>query len=459
MRILEKIEKITDNGGLLTGDDVKARPINWMGFGERQAKAIVRPKSTHELSKIMQLCNEAGQAVVPLGGLSGLVQGTNSNPDDIVISLERMNEVESIDEIGMTAIVQAGTPLEKLQMEVEKHELLFALDLGARGSCTIGGNIATNAGGNQVIRYGMMREQVLGLEVVLADGTILSPMNALLKNNTGYDLKHLFIGSEGTLGIVTKAVLRLRPKPASQNTALIACDEFENISRLLRLMGERLGGSLSAFELMWAEHYDILTIESKRHSPPIANKYNYYVIIEQQGVNPGHDMEQFQETLEIAANKGLIKDAVLAQSKAQAQEIWNIREDVEGLIMPLMPGAVFDVSLPIREMEDYIAYIKSELEKQWADKAKLVVFGHLGDCNLHLIVSVGDGSEAIIKAVNEIVYQPLQKINGSVSAEHGIGLEKKPYLSLSRSPEEIAMMRTLKASLDPKNILNPGKLL
>ena len=456
--LLKAIEKIVGNNGLLVGADVTARPLNWMGLGQREALAIVRPKTTKEVSAVLKLCNDAGQNVIALGGMTGLVQGTVSGPDDILLSLERMSDVETVDVLGKTVIAQAGAPLQKVQDIAAKSGLQFVVDLGARGSCTIGGNIATNAGGNQVIRYGMMREQVLGLEVVLADGTVLSSMNTLLKNNTGYDLKHLFIGSEGTLGIVTRAVLRLHPRALSTNTALVAVNSFEAVAKFFALMGEQLAGGLTAFEVMWQDHYKLIATDSGRHQAPLPAEYAYYVIVEQQGAHPERDAEQFSDALELAAEKELLIDAVLAQSEAQAQSIWDIREDIEGLAMALMPAFVFDVSLPIKDMHTYITNVQTRVHEIWGNTAQTIVFGHLGDGNLHLGISVGDGSETTGAKVKDLVYKPLQAIGGSVSAEHGIGLEKKPYLKLSRSPAEITVMKNLKKMLDPKNILNPGKI-
>lgn len=456
--LLEKIEKTVGAGGLLTGQDVTSRPLNWMGQGRREALAIVRPASTKEVAAVLKACNEARQPVVPLGGLTGLVHGTQSTPGDIVLSLERMTAIENIDRIGRTAVTQAGAPLQKFQEAAEAANLHFAFDLGARGSCTIGGNIAVNAGGNQVLRYGMMREQVLGLEVVLADGTILSCMNALIKNNTGYDLKHLFVGSEGTLGIVTRAVLRLYPRSLSTNTALVAAPSFDALTGFFALMGEQLAGGLTAFEVMWRDHYELIAVTSGRHTAPLPADHPYYIIVRQQGADAVRDAEHFSAALELAAEREFLVDAVIAQSEAQARAIWDIREDVFGLYMALSPVCTFDISLPIAEMENYVATIRKAVIDQWGEAAKIIVFGHLGDCNIHVLVSVGDGSDAATRAINKLVYEPLRNIGGSVSAEHGIGLEKKDYLSLSRSPEEIAVMKKIKQTLDPNNILNPGKI-
>jgi FAD/FMN-containing dehydrogenase len=457
-KLLQTIKNIVGDNGLLTGDDVTARPLNWMGLGNRQALAIVRPASTQEVSDVMKTCNTAGQSLIALGGLSGLVGATDSTPHDILLSLERMADIEDIDPLGKTMTVQAGAHLQKVQEAAAAAELQFALDLGARGSCTIGGNIATNAGGNQVLRYGMMREQVLGLEVVLADGTIISSMNTLLKNNTGYDLKHLFIGSEGTLGIVTRAVLRLHPCALSTNTALVAVNSFEMLTGFFALMSEQLAGKLTAFEVMWQDFYQLIAMDSGRHTPPLPADHAYYIVVEQQGAHPEHDSAQFSAALEMAIQKNLLVDAVISQSVAQAQSIWDIREDVQGLTMALMPGLIFDISLPIKHMDNYISNLRTQVSDTWGAAAKMVVFGHLGDGNLHIIISVGDGSEAIFDTIKNMVYQPLQDIGGSVSAEHGIGLEKKDYLALSRSNAEIALMQKIKQTLDPNGILNPQKI-
>ncbi len=457
-KLLQTLRDIVGDNGLLTGDDVSARPLNWLGQGNRQALAIVRPSSTQEVSQIMKACNAARQCVVTLGGMTGLVGGTDSTPDDILLSLERMTNIEDIDPLGKTVIAQAGAPLQKVQEAVTDAGLQFALDLGARGSCTVGGNIATNAGGNQVLRYGMMREQVLGLEVVLADGTIISSMNALLKNNTGYDLKHLFIGSEGTLGIVTRAVLRLHPRALSTNTALVAVNSFEMLTSFFALMGEQLSGGLTAFEVMWQDHYQLIAVKSGRHSAPLPADYKYYIVVEQQGVHPERDSEQFSAALEMAVQQELLVDAVLSQSETQAQSIWNIREDIEGLTIALTPALGFDISLPIKHMDAYVSDLQQNVSKTWGTAAQTIIFGHLGDGNLHVVISVGDGSETTFTTIKQMVYQPLQAIGGSVSAEHGIGLEKKDYLALSRSKEEIALMQKFKNMLDPSGILNPEKI-
>ncbi len=456
--IIDKIRAIVGDGGLITGDDVRQRPADWRGLAKCEALAIVRPASTGEVSAVMRACNESRQTVIPFGGLTGLVHATDAAPSEIMLSLERMTAIEEIDRIGRTAIVQAGAPLQLVQQAAEERGLKFAVDLGARGSCTIGGNIATNAGGNQVLRYGMMRAQVLGLEVVLADGTIISSMNTMLKNNAGYDLKQLFIGSEGTLGVVTRAVLRLHPCPLSKNTALVAVPSFAALTDLFAVMGEQLSGQLTAFEVMWQDYYRLIAIDSGRHKAPLSGEYSHYALIESQGASPERDAQQFSDALELAVERELIADAVIAQSEAQRESIWSIREDIAGLMIALMPGFGFDISLPIRSMNDYVGSLKAQVRKGWGDAGKVVVFGHLGDCNLHIIVSVGDDRDETRKNIEQIVYAPLTELGGSISAEHGIGLEKRNYLNLSRNSAEIELMRKMKAALDPNNILNPDKI-
>ena len=295
--LLEQIAAIVGPQGLLTGEDVSGRASDFMGLGRVQAKAIVRPTSAAELSAVMKLCHAQGQVVVPAGGYTGLVQGTLCQPGDIQVSLERMRSIEEIDPIGRTATVGAGCPVQAVQDAAAEHGLQFAVDWGARGSATIGGGISTNAGGNSVIRYGMMRDSVLGLEAVLADGTVISAMNCLIKNNAAYDLKHLFIGSEGTLGIVTRAVLKLQSAPLSTQTALIALEDFAAVQALFVEAGKRIGSGLTAFEVMWANYYEPIAIGTGRHTPPLPGGHGFYVIVEMSGTDPDRDAAQFEEVL------------------------------------------------------------------------------------------------------------------------------------------------------------------
>lgn len=456
--LIEKLQQIVGPKGVLTGDDVSGRPESWPPMGGCQARAIVRPADTQEISAILKLCNEQGQPVVVHGGVTGLVGGAKADPNDIVVSLERMTGLEPVDTVNRTVTVEAGVPLQKIQEAAEAAGLLFPLDFGARGSAHIGGAISTNAGGNSVIRYGMAREQLLGIEAVLADGTVISSMKDVIKNNTGYDLKQLFIGSEGTLGIVTRAVLRLRPAPRSQNTALVAIDSFEHLGSFLQSMDAALGGTLSAFEVMWNDFFSLIIGDGDKHGQPLATTHAFYVLLESTGGHQESDAARFEAALQEAFEEGLAVDAVIAQSQQQREDLWAIRDDIEHLVRLLYPPMAFDISLGIPQMEDYVDEINKTLKERWPE-GRMVTFGHLGDGNIHFVLTVGSLDEQDVQGVQEIIYGALGRRGGVISAEHGIGLEKRAYLAQSRSAEEIDLMKTLKKALDPGNILNPGKIL
>ena len=456
--VIEAIRDIVGPQGVLTGEDVTSRSDSWPPTGGCQALAIVRPGNTEEVSAVLRLCHQHDQPVVTHGGMTGLVGGTKASPNEIALSLERMKAIDPVDTVNRTITVQAGVALQTVHEAAENAGLLFPLDLGARGSATIGGTIATNAGGNGVIRYGMMREQLLGVEAVLADGTVISSMKDVIKNNTGYDLKQLFVGSEGTLGIITRAVLRLRPLPRSQSTALVAIDTFDKLGQFLRSMDSALGGTLSAFEVMWNDFYTLIVGNGEKHGLPLEPSFAFYVLLESTGGDEEGDMSRFESALEEALDDELIVDAVIAQSKQQRNDLWGIRDDVEGLFESLFPPIAFDISLGIPQMEDYVEEVRTRLNDKW-ENARMVVFGHLGDGNIHLGLGVGSLEPEVVHAVEDIVYEALGRRGGVISAEHGIGLDKRAYLAHSRSVEEIALMKTIKLAVDPKNILNPGKIL
>ena len=454
--LLEAIQNIVGKGGVLTGTDVSSRASGiWRPQGI-EAQAIVRPRSTEEVSRILALCNAAGQSVVAHGGLTGLVEGAVTQSSDIVLSLERMNEIEEVNAVERTMTVQSGVVLEAVQNAADDVGLLYPLDIGGRGSCTVGGNIATNAGGNRVIRYGMTRDMVLGVEAVLADGTVVSSLNRMIKNNAGYDVKQLFIGSEGCLGVVTRAVLRLREKPRSQETMLVAATSFDDVVALLKMMDAKLGGTLSAFEVLWNNFYRLVTTPPAAQKPPLKQDYPYYALIEAMGGDPAGDHERIEQAFSEAYDAGLIADAVIAGNEAQRRELWAMRDDVEQ-VNQYEPMFIFDVSLRISKMEAYVEEVNRRLGETFGDYVNFT-FGHIGDGNIHFGTSAGDSEEEAKDGVKRAVYEPLESIGGSVSAEHGVGLDKKKYLKLSRNDAEIALMRTLKDALDPKGILNPGKV-
>lgn len=476
--IIPELRRIVGNEHVLTGDAVAERAAHFWNPAPLSALALVRPKTTEQVSQILSTCNQVGQAVVTHGGVTGLAEGEKSTDADVILSLERMRDIESLDVSGRTITVQAGCVLQAVQEAVAPHQLQYGVDLGARGSCTIGGNIATNAGGLSVLRYGMTREQVLGLEAVLADGTVLNSMNAMMKNNTGYDLKQLFIGSEGTLAVITRAVLRLRPATPSSSTALVAYNGFDQVTRTLSLLSSSLNGNLNAFEVMWNEYYQLSTDSKIKGTSraPLSREYPLYTIIESRGTQQAEDEQQFHSSLERAMEQGLIDDAVIAKSDNERADIWQIRENVD-LMLRHQPVFVYDISLPIATMDTYLQQLDVSLKAQWSD-AHLYAYGHMADGNLHIgiapqpekFVANPDEVTAHIQTYdeeqtrwyqqcNKLVFEPLSGIGGSISAEHGIGLLKKHYLPYSRTTAEIDIMRQLKQTLDPNGILNPGKIV
>ncbi len=450
--VIAALKQALGEDGVLTGDDVHQRQAGIWRRDTIQAKALLRPRSTAEVSAALKICYDHDQTVIAQGGLTGLVESAITRPDDVALSLERMNAIEEVNPLNRTMVVQSGVILQHIQEKADDEGLMFPLDLGGRGSCTIRGNIRTNDGGNRVIRYGMTRDMVLGLEAVLADGTVVSSMNQMIKNNAGYDLKQLFIGTEGTLGVVTRAVLRLRERPRHQSTLFVAVDDFARLPAFLKHMDASLGGTLSAFEVMWNEFYSLVTTAPAKNQPPLAQSQPYYVLVEAMGT----DEAAVESVLAEAYEQSLIVDAVLAQSESQRRQLWAMRDDVEQCFRD-GPTIAFDVSLRISDMAAYVARVREGLDAAF-DHPRCYVFGHLGDGNLHLVVGVGGNSPENRHRVEACVYEPLRAIGGSVSAEHGVGLEKKPYLDISRNPVEIEIMRTLKRALDPKGLLNPGKI-
>ena len=454
--IIQQLREVLGPNGVLTGADVSARMIHVWRQDPVRARCIARPASTEEVSAVLRICHAAGQSVVPHGGLTGLVQGCDGSEADVVLSLERMTRIEEVDPVGRTMTVQAGVPLERLQQEAEKIGLMFPMDLGARGSCQIGGNVSTNAGGNRVIRFGMTRENVLGLEVVLADGTVVTSLNKMIKNNAGYDLKHLFIGSEGTLGIVTRVVIRLREMAQGQQTAFAAFDNFASVAEFLRHVDRALGGALCSFEVMWQDYYELVTTAPATNKRPVPLEHPLFVLCEALGTGHPNDAERFEAVMMDALEQGLLVDAAVAKSESERRAMWAIRDSVENFFR-YGPAFLYDVSLAIGDMDAYVNEVKRRLTQAYPAH-HCFTLGHIGDGNIHFAIAVGSAADADHARVNACVYEPLQPIGGSVSAEHGIGTEKLNYLALSRNPAEIALMQRLKAALDPRGILNPGKI-
>ncbi len=456
--LLSALQSLLGPRGVLGAEAVEERYlIDVLGNRGEAPLAVIRPADTAELSAALALCHAEGAPVITQGGRTGLALGQLPRTGEIVLSTERMNAIEEIDADAGTATVQAGVILQALQERVAPAGLMFPLDLGGRGSCTLGGNIATNAGGNRVLRYGMARELVLGLEVVLADGTVLDGLKPLLKNNTGPDLKHLFIGSEGTLGVITRAVLRLFPQPADRTVALCAVADFERVKALLRHARAGLAGELTSFEVMWASYYDRAVTLLGRPAP-IAPGNAFHVLIEASGTDARTLLERVEQMLGGAIEQGIVADAVLAKSGAEIEELWRVRDlaiEASRLLDPIVP---FDVSVPISRMDRFVAEVQAAALAV-DPRCDLLVFGHMADGNLHLAVHAPPDRPEAFDAIEQAVYGVVGRYRGSVSAEHGIGWLKRAFLGESRSPAEIAVMRSLKATLDPKNLLNPHRIL
>lgn len=441
---------------VLTGDAIEARyHTDWSGTPPVQPLALVRPRTTEEVSAALRLCHEHRVAVVPQGGLTGLAGAAVPVEGCVAISMERMNAIEDINSRSMLMTVQAGATLQAVQEAAVEAGMVFGVDLGARGSCQIGGNVSTNAGGNGVLQHGMMREQVLGLEVVLADGTVLPMLRPMIKNNTGYDLKHFFIGAEGTLGVITRVLLRLRPQPRAKVTALAAMPGFDESLAVLQRMQQHFGNSVAAFELMW-DSFVQTSIRWQKLQAPFAESHPFLALIDIDGKDETSLCEAVEAALGEAMEAGDVLDAVIAQSQTQAKALWKLREAPAEMNANMHPPINFDVSLPQADIGRFAQACQAAFDARWPGNHS-IFFGHVGDGNLHVSTD-GKTVNGECDAVEAELYRIVGEFQGSVSAEHGIGLHKKPYLALSRTPQELAAMRAIKAALDPLNLMNPGKV-
>jgi len=422
-----------------------------------QAVAVTLPSSTKDVSEILKICHEHDQAVIAFGGLTNLVGGTETTGNEVIISTERLNKIEEVDPMSRTITVQAGVILEAVQNEAKEHQLLFPLNFGAKGTARIGGIIASNAGGLRVFRYGMTRNLVLGVEAVLANGEVISSMKKIIKDNSAYDLKQLFVGSEGTLGIVTRAVLKLVEAPKSRASVFVAMNEFQQVVSFLKHMDAGLSGTLSGYELMWDNYYNLATAPPALSKPPIAHGYKYYVLIEALGSDLEKDQARIETLAEEAFGLGIIEEAVFANNHTDLEWFWKIREDVRAVVSQMKHDQHFDISLPIPLIGKMVDEMLAQL-KALEGVGKVVSFGHVADGNIHFVVEKEHLQKQLTEAINDIIYGPLMAVGGSVSAEHGVGLHKKEYLKLCRTAEEISLMKLLKSTMDPKGILNPGKV-
>ena len=446
--------------GVRVGDAIDLRHhADWSGAEPIRPGVLLRPTSTAQVADALRLCLAHGVPVVPQGGMTGLAGGAVAAADGVALSLDRLNAILPVDVLEGTMTVQAGATLQAVQEAALAAGFIFGVDLGARGSCQIGGNLSTNAGGNGVVQFGMMREQTLGLEVVLADGTVLDMLHPMIKNNSGYDLKQWFIGAEGTLGIITQAVLRLHPAPRARATLLAALPDYAAAMGLLRRLKQAFPGGLAAFELMWSDFFN-LAVSLQKTTPPFASSYPFVVLADVTGADESLLVDSLQLVLGSAMDDELVLDAVLPQSQQQAAALWRIREATAELPSVMRP-INFDISLPLASIGAFADDCLQALSARWPGQ-RSVRFGHLGDGNLHLTVDAGSLGDLPFHEtepeVEAIVYGLLARCGGSMSAEHGVGTHKKAYLHVSRSPAEIAVMRAIKHAVDPLNQLNPGKV-
>ena len=447
--------------------DLSAYEQDWRRRHLGRALAVVRPGNTEEVAAVVRACAAAGASIVPQGGNTGLVVGSvpDASGTQVVLSLQRMNRIRTLDAANLTLTLDAGCVLEAAQNAADAAGLLLPLSLGSEGSCTIGGNLASNAGGTQVLRYGNARELCLGLEVVTPQGEIWSGLSGLRKDNTGYDLRQLYIGSEGTLGIITAATLKLQPRPRAQLTAWAAVPDPEAAVALLGLAHQYLGAGLSGFELMGRFALGLVDKHYPQLRVPLWHDHPYCVLLENSD-NEGeaHARARFEALLELALEQGCVSDAVVAENLGQAKNLWHIRESIslaqaeEGL------NIKHDISLPVSAISPFCAETDALLQCE-VPGVRLVNFGHLGDGNLHYNVQVPEHGDpkAFLREhearINTLVFDAVTRHGGSISAEHGIGSLKAETLTHYKSPVALALMRRVKAALDPQNLMNPGRVL
>jgi len=416
---------------------------------------MVKPKTTEEVSKILKYCNDRSLAVCPQGGNTGLVGGSVPVFDEIILSMNLMNKINTVDEVAGFAVCQSGVVLEQLDQYLRDYNLMVPLDLGAKGSCHIGGNVSTNAGGLRYLRYGSLHGTVLGVEAVLADGTILDCLSTLKKDNTGYDLKQLFIGSEGTLGVVTAVSLACPPVPKSVNLTFLGVDSYEKIQEAYKMAKGKLGEILSAFEFLDNSCRESVTENLKLKYP--IDEHPFYILIETSGSCAAHDTEKLDEFLEEVMAEGIVLDGTVASEPSKMNEIWKIRESVAEALLHDGPGCYkYDISLPVPHMYNIVNIMR---EKFGNEATRIVGYGHFGDGNLHLNVVMPTYDQEFLKILEPIIFEYTKKYKGSISAEHGVGFKKAKHIHYSRTPEAIQVMKMIKQTFDPKGILNPYKML
>lgn len=446
-------------------DDLAFYNEDWMRKYKGQSKIVLKPKSVEKISKIVKYCNEQKLALVPQGGNTGLVGGSVPVFDEIVLSVSNLNQVRSFDPVSGILKCDAGLILENADNFLAEHGYIFPLDLGAKGSCHVGGVVATNAGGLRLLRYGSLHGSVLGLEVVLPNGEILNSMDALRKDNTGYDLKQLFIGSEGTIGIVTGVSIMTPTRPKAFNVSFLAVESYDAVQKVFVKAKKELSEILSAFEFMDSSSQAL----TKKHIPdspyPFEDDHPFYVLIETSGANKEHDDAKLESFLESAMEEELVVDGVVAQDETELKNLWQWREMIPESSQADGGVYKYDVSLPLKDLYSLVEAANVKLEEAGlvGDAPKPVIkavgYGHVGDGNLHLNVAVREYNKEVERALEPFVYEFVSSKHGSISAEHGLGFQKKNYIGYSKNEEEIKLMKDLKQHYDPNGIMNPYKYL
>lgn len=455
--LMQVLAACVDASGLLPGVQAGERyQRDWTGRGAVPL-VVVRPRDTAQVAAVMGVLHRLRQPVVVQGGMTGLVGAAVPQAGEVVLSMERMNAIGEVDPLHGTVLVEAGAVLQSVQQQVQQQGWLFPVDIGSRGSCQIGGIVSTNAGGNRVLRWGMTRACVRGLEAVLADGRVISRLSPMLKDNTGYDLVQPFIGSEGTLGVVTRVLLGLQPLPRSRHTAFVALEGIDAAIALMRRCRARLGPLFTSFEVMWQDYLDAVAVFLPA-ARPFPRPVRCAALIEIMGDDESGDGARLQSVLAEAMDAAEAQDVVLARSMADADRLWAIRDAVGEASQQLSPWVGFDVSLPLGRMGHFLQQVHAELARTAGLRKQ--TYGHLGDGNLHLVIGpvASDGGPSSAAAVKQLVHGTAAAMAGSISGEHGIGMAKKLHLGLNRSAHEIDVMRSLKRALDPLGLLNRGRI-
>jgi FAD/FMN-containing dehydrogenase len=436
-------------------DELEPFNSDWMRKYRGQSRLVVKPGSTEEVGRVLRYCNDNMLAVVPQGGNSGLVGGSVPVFDEIVVSMGRMNRIRAFDDVSGTLVVDAGVILEVADRFLAERDHIFPLDLGAKGSCQIGGNVSTNAGGLRLLRYGSLHGNVLGIEAVLPDGTIMDDLSTLRKNNTGYDLKQLFIGGEGTIGIVTGVSILCPQRSKAVNVGYFGLESYELVQKAFKEAKAQLSEILSAFELMDARSQDMVhQTTGKRY--PLEGRHPFYCLIETSGSNNDHDSEKLEHFFEHLIHDGIVADGVYAQDETEARTLWTWREGVTESLGHYGGTYKYDVSIPLAELYSLVEDTRARLTSAGLvgdtpehPVVAVVGYGHIGDSNLHLNVAIRRYDKQVEALLEPFVYEWIAKRGGSISAEHGLGLAKKAYIGYSRSETMVGLMKQIKSLYDP----------